>query len=705
MGVIGILGMVLGLQVKASWQPKTNLLPPAFVKTAQFLLAHGIADPRGCEFRNAKYDFYVPSEWLTLNGHQVGWVRSGEQLVITPHGVAVKAQSIGSQTLTSRLLPRQQRGLDGEISSYMFLDDDNILALVLMAIHGEEALVAKTLKLISVTARYQYDRVSVRALAGYKYALYSGALNAYAKGEDQKAAAFCHQALDDLPEFEAFANELNTSSPGESQSFPFSFFQENLTVQKSLLGQSQRTVKIQRLLDIANRPIDDQVSILIEQLAEIGNPKLPELNNWQMSVDTVKGRLIEIGRPAVPKLLIAFDTDRRVSRSQSMFRSGPSKQLPHFITVKSIVGDILRTLAFNNGIQMSDDQLRQYWQTNLDKSDFQRIYDTLLDDLAPQRWKYAALALLQSDQKSNPYLRYQISTSLEPQRIWVRPEMKASFASASPSISDLLYKRQNTLPIKVRSFGPELNEVEDKLTLSLISYYVEPAKSLPALQMASTQYLANLTPKATQEYGFTQAHFGPVIEARKALGDQTYLADLEKYAAVLRVNAPYYSLEAGKYFIDRANDPAVAKIASSVFFDANSEYSVQKLAKSKPLLLSVIGSNLLVLPRGRMEAQRLLDDTTTMDPKTVESSIDHRMVFNDDGQFLRDEPIRKYGAIRICDLTAYALNRVNGCPEFKLDWPIERRNQVLGKVKAFVSNLGSQKLAFKDQYWLYAIRL
>ena len=141
MGVIGIIGMILGLQVKASWQPMTNLLPPDFVKTAQFLLAHGMADPRGCELRNVQHDFYVPAEWLSIGGYQVAWVRSDTTKVITQYGIAVSAKSVGTIASTSRFLPRFQRDQNNQPLDIQFLDDDKILGLILAAVHGEEEIV------------------------------------------------------------------------------------------------------------------------------------------------------------------------------------------------------------------------------------------------------------------------------------------------------------------------------------------------------------------------------------------------------------------------------------------------------------------------------------------------------------------------------------------------------------------------------------
>ena len=711
MGVIGTIAMVLGMQIRTEWEPKTNLLPPDFVKTAQFLLNHGLADPRGCELRYARYDFYVPSEILYVGGRaQIGWIIPGQttdrKQVITPYGIVVAARSVGSLSLTNRLIPRLPRGVNGQISDYLFLEDDTILGLFLMAIHGEEELVAKALHLISVASPEQSYYFSIGALAGYKFALYNTALRAYAKGDDVQAAAFCHRAIDDLAEFEMFVRELEQTKPNRSPSFPFSFFQEDMTVRKQILEREHLPArKNLSLFEIKMRPIDQQVSILIDLLSEVGNPKSPEFEGSSYTSNTINGRLIEIGQLAVPRLLDALANDDRMTRAQPLYMSGPSKQLPHFVSVKSVVRDILRTLAFAYNSRMTDEDIRSYWQKNQDKTEFQRIYQTLLDDSASLRWKYAALGLLQSDLKSNPYIRFQIGTSIEPQHIFVRPTMCDALLKASPSISDLMFNRLASSTRMIYSFEPELNGVDNLLTLALISYYIAPDQSLLGLKLASTKFLSSLSPKATQDYDFSTSHFAPVLEARRVLGDQSYISDLEMYATVLRSSPPTYSLEPAKYLIDRLRVPKIAKLTKSVFFDLESEYSVQRLAKSKPLYVGVIASELLTLPEGRAEAIRLLDDSTVVDSKIIENSTNHRRVYSNDGMYLRDEPIHSFETIRICDLVASALRRVKGCPEFNLDWPIQRRDGGRFKIQEFVKHLGFQKLIFKDRAWLNGIWL
>jgi hypothetical protein len=445
------------------------------------------------------------------------------------------------------------------------------------------------------------------------------------------------------------------------------------------------------------------VSILVDQLSEIGNSKSNEFSRWSGTTDTIMGRLIEIGQPAVPRLLAALDGNDRMTRSQPMMMSGPMKQLPKFLSVKTIVRDILSQMAFNNGSVMSDDELRKYWQRNLGKSEFQRSYDILLDDSASQKWKYAALALLQSDSKSNPYLRYQIGKSIDIQKISVRPEMRKALGQSNPSVSDLILKRLSVPYEKLNLYGSEREKSEQLLSLALTSYYIRPDRSLASLKLASKRFLDCLSNPKVKEDVFEDSYFEPVIEVRKKLGDESYLSDLSAYADFLRSTESRYRLYASNYFIERLNDPSVARLAKSVFFDSESHYSIRGLAKSKPLFVGVIASELLGLAEGRAEATALLDNSSAIDSKIVEGNTNRRAVFSDDGQYLREEPAHAYEAIRICDLVAHALQRVRGCPEFRLDWSIDRRDKARQKIKTFVNQLGSKKLVFKDRNWLYPI--
>ena len=710
MGVIGIFALVLGQQAYVHWQPRTKLLLPDFVRTAQFLLKHGLGDPRGCEFHLAKYDFNVPEESITLaGGNSFAWVlpdqSTAQKQVITPFGISVAARSVGTFASPSLLLPRLRLSQDDPFSGLFDIEDKSILNLFLLAIHGEEEIVAKALQLLAVASPDQSKQIPIQALTGYKFALNSGALNAYGKGDDAQAFSFCNQAIGDLPDFEKIANELQPSHSSQSPTYPFSFLHESMAVQKQiLLRGSTPGKKILRLSEIDSKSVDEQVARLIEQLPEMGNPKSPEHSEWSSSGKTMKGRLIEIGQPAVPRLLAALATDDRITRAQPMYRSGPSKQLPRFVSVRTVVQDILRTLAFGTGNSASIPDIQTYWQANLGKTEFQRIYETLVDDSATWRWKYAALDLLQPSAK-NPYIRYTVGSAIEPQNISVRTEMRKALGQSNPSVSDLLLKRVSVPYENLKTFGSEVEKAEQLLTLAITSYYIKPDQSLPALKLSTTRFLASLSNPKIKEETFYSSHFGTVIEIRKRLGDQTYVADLETYADFLRSTEPKYGFEASRYFIERLDDPAVARLAKRVFFDPSSQHDVRGLAKSKPIFVGVLASDLLSLTEGRALANELLEDTTVIDPKVIDGNSNRRMVVSEDGISSRDEPTHKYTGLRVCDLAASSLTRVKGCPEFNLEWSPERRDRARRVLSSFVSQLGSRKLVIKDRYWLSRMSL
>ena len=711
MVMVGIVALVLAFQNHVAWEPRTKLLPAPFVKAVQFLLSHGISDPRGCELRIAKYASYVPGDYysgLGLNAY--AWVRpgyaKGETQVITPYGIPVKAFSVGPHALTSKLISPLLSLTRGQSTNHLNLNDGTILSLVMMAIHGEEELVAKALRLISDYSKFQYDQIPVLALSAYKFALSNQALNAFARGDDALAAMFCNQALNDLAEFEKFEMEHKDSFPDHRGTSFFDFMKETKSVSKELVRRTHLPTKnILSATEIASKPIDEQVSILIEQLPEAGNPNFPELEWHLFYPQSIGRRLLEIGQPAVPRLLAALDTNERLTRSQPMARSGPTRRLPLFVSVKSTVRTVLLALEFRNFYETADDKIHEYWQQNLGKQDFQRIYETLTNDSATNRWAYAALALLQSKRNSLPPLQFGIGTSFDIQDIVVRPEMSAALNHANPSVSDLILKRLSASSKILRDDRSDLYEVDKALSFALTSYYIDSEKCLPALQMASKSFLSSLSSSKTLGYYYSSSHFGAVVEARKRLGDQSYASDMAKYATHLRQHAPVNDLEAAKYFVMRISDPAVAESAKGIFFDPSSQFSIRGFAKSNPMFLGVVATDLLNLPECRTETFKLLGNKSEIDSKFIESRASMRMVYDDDGQFWRSGPKHAYGIIRVCDLVAMSLVRVQGCPTFSLDWSVARRDQSIRSLRIFVQNLGTRKINFRDQNWLGRIIL
>ena len=674
------------------WEPKTDLLPANFVHAAQFLLDHGLADPRGCELRTAVYDINVPSESFAFRGANLAWVRPNDKQIITPYGITVPAKSIGPPGLYSQLLPRIQSGQNESFSNYLFLDDNTFLDLILLAIHGEEKLVAKYLDLISVNNRFDRDKVSFRALTGYKYALLSLSLSAFRQGNDDLALQYIKRTQQDLPEFElevpkvwskaeyAYSEEKRT----DKSFFPFvrevPNFQQELEIRNHPSGIRHPSVD-----EISTKPVGEQAQLLIDLLPDIGNPN--EKDNLYHVVESSKAyrKLVDLGQAAVPALISTLKSNQRYTRTLVPRFGGPLKQLLQFTTVNSVAREALAELAFLPTHSSTDNVVVSYWEQNLGKKDSTRAYEALLRSLGgdPMRdfsWQGASRALLTDE---NSYAKLFNITSVNGygripfRKVSIRPEMRDVLKYSNPSVSELF----------VQGMRSKNTQVEAALEMAQTSFYWQPQQSLAALQAATRKYLDLVKKRGSSDDFYSEGLFGFVLDARKSIGDKTCAGDQSEYASILYSRSKSPNDQAGAYFLNRLDDDKVRALAMRQFFDPGSARQAKDYMKENPFAIGIVGSPIIVLPEGRDLAERALNNR-------VPFSKDDFIKYGYGSYSNLTNELLPYDHLRQCDLAARALSYIKGCPEIGLDWPIKKRDGAIINIRKFL-----QKVELKDIHY------
>ncbi len=340
---------LVSFHAKVVWTPKPYLLPLDFVRAANFLLNHGLEDPRGCEMRAAKYNFGVP----TMN-RGYAWIRPGrssqDKSVINAYGVKVETTGVGEAVSASKFLPKLQPESDNGFPSHDSFDKENALELMMLAIHGEEKLVSRQLDLVVKTRSGSSENIPLQALQAFKATLYHASAQAFKNGDFDQALRFIKMRYDDEAQFD---QEVTPE---------FRLFGENPELRSELFTRVRnRATQTIPMAKIATQPVRDQVPLLIEKLAELGDHG--ESDNFSGS--SVYRRIKEIGVQAVPALLVALKQNKRISRLGPLsFDSRTISSPLQFITVKSIVRQILNELG-NTHNQLSDDQLIAFWEKKL----------------------------------------------------------------------------------------------------------------------------------------------------------------------------------------------------------------------------------------------------------------------------------------------------------------------------------------------------
>jgi hypothetical protein len=689
---------LVGFHFHAPWEPKTNLLPPNFVKAAQFLLDHGLEDPRGCELRSAQYDLHVP-----IMNRGYAWVRPGQptQLrnVINPSGIKVDAREVRGSVSFSNLLPRLQPESESGFPSHVWFEKGNALELVMLAIHGEEKLVRQQMDLLVKSHSGSPDQIPFQALQAFKSALYNISLDAFRRGDDEKALWLINQWQSDMQEFEKIV-PLVWSSPyynyGEEGKSVRSYFRisgETQGIQSELVTRvANKYRKPISMQDIDRMTISDQVPVLIEKLAESGDAGESEVD---VGSSPMYRRLKEIRQRAVPALLVALRENNRITRLQPMTNYGRSLDSPiQFISVKSIVRQILAELAYQPSSR-SDKQLEAYWNANLGKEDSVRVYEALRVALSSETpdsyvWYEPCRALLMDEKQANQTYIIGYSEQLMPGKISIRPEMAPLLDYRNLTVSTLL----------LNGIRSKSSSAEEALGLAQVAFHWRPNESLPALELACRKYLDSVLHPDPNRRAASEEHFAFILEARKSLGDSTTVDDENELATTIMTqpkNGHEYDAP-GRYFLNHLGDPRVASLARKIFLNPTSTYNLSKSFKDNPFNIGAIASPIFTLPEGKSLANDMLNNR---EPFTEEQFQKFGY-----GEFKIDPTGRRIrvsgDSLRPCDLAARAFWYIKGCPEFQMKWPVNHRDRAIPNIRRFVNSLQLKDLKYKYS-WRFGV--
>ena len=364
------------------------------------------------------------------------------------------------------------------------------------------------------------------------------------------------------------------------------------------------------------------------------------------------------------------------------------------MSVKRVIQDLLCELAWNAPYRnASDEQLEAYWQKYLDKSDSWRAYDLMSREPTDAELGEISSALLQDDAHPEYHFYFGRQDYRHPRHISVRPGLRAAKEYTNPSISELLYKRiAKALPTSLNKSSTNGDSLA--LDLAMYSYYWDSKQSLPALRLATNRFLTVLPSLGAEFNSWSYRNFDLVLDARKALGDQSYIHDQQVYADILMARSANQDPGACQYFINRIDDPNVQPLARKLLFDPGSGYQLQHYFSLKPMDLAILGSPIVLLPEGKAMAAKLLDDRSALLEDQIIASYGPNFVRDEGGQYVQVAKSR-YDRLRPCDLMARAIWRIKGCPNFDLAWPQNKRDHTLPSIRRFFEQLNATNLDYR----------
>ena len=456
------------------WTPPETKLPRFLARATPLLFEQGVADPRGCEYREVDvgdgtllttHAFVLPARPGDAGRFAVGWdgvvypayrVGDAADLVADIRALAGTIKDRRTKATTKEGGPRVgagwTEGFTG-LSLPMFramsekgtgpasVETASALKVCLLLRLGHADLA----ELLFAGGTTWTPEVRPPDLTDYHLSyltlarewadrLFNRAVDAHHRGDDavaldaaRRVASFVAQAGPALEKM-GVPPSGNALQPGEAPSY----FPKLGQLRELLADQERRAREPSRgPIPGPDAPAAERVAALIRDLDQVAGGMGRIMNGMTSpsGSDTEKALVLE-GDAAVEPLLAALESDDRLTRTISYpgSRHGQDDRLIHhvFQVEQSALIGILKTRVIPGvtNFGWSNDRaarhgaavaLRAYWEKNRGVPELERYYRTLADDRATaEQWLDAAEALVQP---SRPSVRAGAAPSTTPYRV------------------------------------------------------------------------------------------------------------------------------------------------------------------------------------------------------------------------------------------------------------------------------------------------
>ena len=711
------------------WTPPENHLPPLVVSATQELFDEGLADPRGCEYREIE----IASGNAVLTTH--GWVlpQTGlSRFAVGWNGVVYPLKSVGKVVSIKDDFPGHTpredfQGLDNiwppfENSSLSVDSMTPIKAALLLRL-GHADLAEDLWR--RGFLNYSPDRASadpyVLMANPWLYALYERAVHAHVSGDDAFALATCRSLLPLWQKAEASASQRHLVRKAKDN-----FYFQDLAQLPELAADQERRAREatrQTVLE-SGQPAHGpaRIAALIRDLDQVNVQQMMNPGQTDTYNDPVVQALIQEGDAAVVPLLKCWEDDPRLTRTrftQGMVFPGPLVHVyePAYVAMSIILDkafyfsdsdDVMSVYDWHQPTDLRDEKprdltsadrkflgakIRAYLEKYKGLTLPERWFADLQDDHADAKaWIRAVERIAQpSDQETISYGIYGGSIGLSSPQPPGNPLKGESLRSKShPSFTDLIIKRYHQLMPRTDADHPLSFQPIGNLVLSLANW--DGKAHLREVRDFSQEFQKRFKTGAA---GFDSVNgiLTAILQRRVALGDPLALRDDADWLQTLSrqdvMQAPSPS-QPFQIMWHHPNDPTMIAAAKKLFAPTNSRWV--------PLPNLLVHTPLIGVAPFRQELLRGLSDTSFSGWVKVESnglSYDFKQTGGTSWESsapsptLHDAPAPGTTVtFRLCDCYAYQLSQTEYFPEFKLYWPLRRRDEALAVCRAYLRQYG-----------------
>ena len=665
--------------------PNEPTLPKSFVDAASFLLAHGLADPRGGHLVTG----------TTNDGKHLGWLvpaKDGRPEYLAGIDGLARYDIRDSKPAGPTDLVRE--AAFGPDKDYFVGSVNRPLLIGAMAlVHGdngvagaiwrEHQLKSPFYRLASAYVFYRNRRAGQAAAAG-DYATTESDADSLAKNQvalEAEAKRHPDPTDDEVHPRDALGEPIYFVLLAGARGLAEDAHKHRTQ------GDPDQTLFAQ----VDKLPQNERIAKLIDALAQV-QPQGGSTPEEPMFLDNrVLGALAKESPAAIEPLLDAYEHDLRVTpysiRSQVVGR--PSAN----ITVHTLIWRVLQMtqmfpMVGTHGVPPSIEQLRAQWNQIHGLTPPEVWVHTLTDDhVDTQAWAAAATLIVDRVGTNRAGWSYTVPNAEPGHPLPMQGEILRS--RRNPSVSDLMTRRAADLTHWTTGNSGHWFEVGDALKIALNLITWDRAAALPALQVSSRAILTGGGfPGAGPPY--VQAfvpQLSDVVEARVKLGDKSAL---NEFAQWVPTNTDIHSVfgSEGRMFkplVEFRNEASMQAAAKKLFSDPTSPWNQKSMARTMPQLVT---TPLLEVPVFFDSVVAALADKTV----TGTASRDGNQFRSPTGgYYIGDHPDLPPGApkeesfeFRECDGVAYALSHLEGAPKFEAYWPTPRRDLAIGQISAYI---------------------
>jgi hypothetical protein len=727
-------------QQGAPWQAPETKLPRFLVNAVGMLFDQGIADPRGCEYREVEIGegrliktrgFVLPERPGDAGRFVICWngviypafsVGEPVDLDAEVRAIAESAKLDREKSKAQALLPAREqlinrmRRMEAGDRDWEAAELHPPLKTCLLLRLGRadlaEILFGATTGWEPAGARRDLRdyRISYLTIAqNWAGAVFRRLVGAHVRGDDAIALDAARRLSAFSAAVEVKAEAMGFQRPNQQQAGakgPAPYF-SYLNQLPQLLADHERRAKEPPRGPIPPKGADPaaRVAALVRDLDQIDVQQTSVPGSANPAESLIVRELIAEGDAAVEPLLAVLESDTRLTRSVDS--GGLDSGWRNIHPVKEValpaLGQILRFGRLPYAIDDAKEQakaIREYWHANRGVPLADRWYRILADDSAEtNRWLEAAGGIVSPAGNGTSGLR---PPAGDPKPGPMQGESLR--AGRDPSVSALMAVRVAAI-IRSPAKADGDASLGQASQMALLFAHWDLEAAIPSLRAVMAEALA-------RDAGRPAA--GGTSAGRPWEGIATYtlwrakggdLAALDEYAAWIRTVGPKpdrdrQSLDVLEPLWTYPDRPAMAEAARRMFRSPDSPWlPLASDMDSGPFSDQLITSPMICVPGFREAVIAALADETevgTAEPGEG-GSVKYTLKSGTSGGYSRRRPAPE-GAkpaagptpFRRCDLVAWHASRLEGTPECEPDWPKERRDKAIRDCAAFLEEYGAR---------------